>query len=89
MLEWLITNKENCTIPTLSTGQWVDLHGAITSYHKPPLRIKVLLGRDGLIKAKLVHAKTSRVYIPWTIVGPTVEVDAICSALREEGLRLL
>ncbi|KDQ10079.1 hypothetical protein BOTBODRAFT_178452 [Botryobasidium botryosum FD-172 SS1] len=89
MLEWLITSKENCTIPTLFKGRWADLHGAKTSSHKPLLRVKVLYGRDGLVRAKLINAKTARVYIPWTAVGHQVDVDAICNALHEEGLKQL
>ncbi|KDQ05839.1 hypothetical protein BOTBODRAFT_182169 [Botryobasidium botryosum FD-172 SS1] len=89
MLEWLIANNQNCTVPTLFTGHWADLHGAITSHHKPPLRVKVTLGRDGLIKAKLVDAANGRVYIPCTSVGDAVDIDAICGALYARGVEAL
>ncbi|KDQ05696.1 hypothetical protein BOTBODRAFT_182308 [Botryobasidium botryosum FD-172 SS1] len=86
MLEWLITNKKNCTVPTLFTGRWSDLHGAITSHHEPPLRVKVTHGSDGLIKAKLIDARNGQVYIPCTSVGDAVDIDAICDALYVCGL---
>lgn len=89
MLEWLLINKENCTAPTLFTGHWADLHGAVTSYHDPPLRVKITHGSDGLIKAKLVNAKDGRTYIPCTNVGHTVDIGAICEALHTRGLEAL
>ncbi|KDQ10932.1 hypothetical protein BOTBODRAFT_177824 [Botryobasidium botryosum FD-172 SS1] len=89
MLKWLLVNKDNCTVPTLFTGHWADLHGAKTSYHKPPLRIKVIHGSDGLIKAKLVHAKNGQIYIPCTDVGHAVDIDAICDTLYACGLEAL
>lgn len=89
MLNWLVTNKTNCTVPTLFTGHWADLHGAVTSYHDPPLRIKVIHGSDGQIKAKLVDAKNGRVYIPCTNVGRAVDIDTICDVLYTCGLEAL
>ncbi|KDQ06316.1 hypothetical protein BOTBODRAFT_181720 [Botryobasidium botryosum FD-172 SS1] len=46
ILEWIIENKGNCTVPTLTTGHWADLHGALTLCHDPPLRIKIMSGSD-------------------------------------------
>ncbi|KDQ08416.1 hypothetical protein BOTBODRAFT_179907 [Botryobasidium botryosum FD-172 SS1] len=89
MLTWLIANKENCTVPTLFMGHWADLHGAITLYHNLPLRIKVIHGSDGLIKAKLIHARNGRAFIPCTNVGDVVSIDAICDALHTRGLEAL